>query len=111
MGVQREREREGERNIHSLFHLFMHSLVDSFLNCFYLLILERERGMGDREREKHLSTVPTVCIHWFLLVCTLTRDQTCNLDISGPCSNPLGYPARAGQGIFDLFYSSYTPSA
>ena len=35
------------------------------------------------------------CIHWLVLVCALTGDQTHNLGISGRYSNQLSYPARA----------------
>ena len=31
MGGERETEREREQNINLLFHLFMHSLVDSYM--------------------------------------------------------------------------------
>ena len=36
-----------------------------------------------------------LCIHWLILVCVLTRDQTHNLGTLGRCSNHLSYPARA----------------
>ena len=35
------------------------------------------------------------CIHWLLLLCPLTRDQTHNLSVLGRHSSQLSYPARA----------------
>ena len=32
--------------------------------------------------------------HWLILVCALTGDQTCDLDVLGQCSTQLSYPAR-----------------
>ena len=67
---------------------------------FYLLTLKREEGGGDREgrgREGEIEIHCSIylCIHWLLLVCALTRDQTCNLGISQRPSNQLSYLARA----------------
>ena len=36
-----------------------------------------------------------LCVHWLILVCALTRDQTHNLGELGKCSNQLSYLARA----------------
>ena len=36
-----------------------------------------------------------LCIHWLLLVCALTRDQTHNLGVLGQCSNQLSCLTRA----------------
>ena len=41
---------------------------------------ERER---ERERERNINLSTYLCIHWFLLECTLTKDQTHSLGISG----------------------------
>ena len=46
------------------------------------------------ERENHWFVVQLLCIHWLILVCPLTGNQTDNLGISGWCSNWLSYPAR-----------------
>ena len=35
-----------------------------------------------------------LCIHWLILVCALTRDQTHNLGVSVQCYNQLSYSAR-----------------
>ena len=64
----------------------------SFLTNSYLLIWERGRK-GERE-------IPICCstylrVHWLTLVCTLTGDQTPNLDISGWRSSQLSHLARA----------------
>ena len=50
-------------------------------------------------RERHCFLFPYLCIHWLIFVCALTRDLTCNLGVSGPCSNQLSYPARAEVSI------------
>ena len=57
-----------------------------------LLILERKEG---RKRKRHCFVVPLcLYIHWLVLMCALTRDQTCNLGILGGCSNG---PTQPGQ--------------
>ena len=50
----------------------------------------------EREREKESTIYRSTysCIHWLILACALTRDQTCNLGVLGRCSNQLSYPAR-----------------
>ena len=56
---------------------------------------ERERER-ERERDKHQFWSSTyLCIHWWLLVCALTGDQTQNLGVLGQCSNQLSYQAMA----------------
>ena len=43
---------------------------------------DSERGMGvETEREIPICCSTFQCILWLLLVCALTRDQTCNLGI------------------------------
>ena len=52
------------------------------------------RGGVWRERQNICcSTDPW--IHWLILVCALTRDQTHNLCLWGQCPNPLSSPVRA----------------
>ena len=76
--------------------IFLRQLTDVlfFYFCFYLLIclIERERK---EERETSICCSIYLRIHWLILVCALTRDQTHNLGVSGWCSNQLSYLARA----------------
>ena len=41
-----------------------------------------------------------LCIHWLILVCALTGDPTCNLDIWGQHANQLSYLTRACAEFF-----------
>ena len=41
---------------------------------------DRDRG-GEEEKEKHQFVVPL--IHWLILICALTGDQTCNPGVLG----------------------------
>ena len=66
-----------------IFLLFLFQKLSS-------LILEREE-----ERETSTCCSTYVCIHWLLIVCALTGDQTHNLSVLGQRSNKLSYPARA----------------
>ena len=54
----------------------------------------RQRGWGG-ERETSICCFTYLHIHWLLLVCALTGDQTCNLGVSRWRSNQLSYTARA----------------
>ena len=55
----------------------------------YLLILERQ---GKEEREENIDfVVQLIYILWWLLICALTSDQTCNLGIWGERSNQVSY--------------------
>lgn len=36
----------------------------------------------------------SLLIHWVILLCALSRDQTGNLGVSGQCCNQLSYLAR-----------------
>ena len=47
-----------------------------------------------RKRETLTCCSIYLCIHWLLLVCGLTGDQTYNLGTPGQCSNQLSYLAR-----------------
>ena len=55
---------------------------------------ERERER-EREKERLICCSTSLCIHWLLLVCALTRNRTSNLDLSGWRSNQMSYPDRA----------------
>ena len=49
----------------------------------------------ERERETSICCSTYLYIHWFILVCALTGDQICNLDISGRHFNQLDiYPGQ-----------------
>ena len=78
---------------------------------FYWLI-----DLNERARETLIGFSPYLCIRWLILVCALTRDQTCNLGVSGQCSNQathlgvsgwcckqLSYTARASSVILEHF--------
>ena len=60
---------------------------------------ERKRKAGEREISTCCSTY--LCIHWLILVCPLTGDQTCNLGESGWRSTEL-----LGQGC-SFFFVTY----
>ena len=68
-----------------------------FLFNLYLFILERER-----EREICCSTYSR--IHWLILACALTGDQTHSLVISERCSKQLSHPARASTCSFKVMF-------
>lgn len=101
----RERGRERERNISLLFHLFMHSLVNSCMcpdgewnpqPCCIGITLQPSELPNQAyyiflmywfERETLICWCTYLHIHWSVLVCALTRDQSCNLGVSGWLSN------------------------
>lgn len=58
----------------------------SFLS-FYLFI-ERDR---QRQRDWLICCSTYLWIHWLILVCALTGDQTSNVGVSWQCSNQLSY--------------------
>ena len=62
----------------------------------------KKKLISGRERERKISICcfTYLCIHWLLLVCTLARDWTHNLDIGGWSSNQLNYWAMAR----DMYY-------
>ena len=68
------------------------------LQSFFFLY-SREEG-GERETETLICCCTYLCVHWLILVCALTGDQTHNFGILGACSNQLNYLARAGPKIF-----------
>ena len=66
---------------------------------FFLSFLFFKTDFRGGEREKHR------CIHWLILICSLTRDGTWNLGILGQCSNQLSYLARAWIAFLVLLLS------
>lgn len=68
-----------EKNIDLQFHLFMHSLVISYMDL-------------DQWSNPH-----------YFLVCALIRDQTNNLGVWGPHSNPLICRARTPTSLFAMW--------
>lgn len=61
------------------------SLLGGFLQIFYLFIYLWERDVFSIY----------LCIHWFFLVCDLTKDRACNLGLSRRCPNQLSCQVRA----------------
>ena len=60
---------------------------------FIIIIFDlRERGR-ERERETLICCSTYLYIHWLLIV-PMSWDWTCNLGVSGRCSNQLSYLAR-----------------
>ena len=63
----------------------MHLLIESFFKKLFVDL--RERNINS------LTCCPTYLFtHWLIPVCSLTRDWTGNLGVSGWCSNQLSYP-------------------
>ena len=60
----------------------------------------RER---ERERESESCCSTYLYIHWLILVCALTGDQTCNPSILRRCSNQLSCLASAKNYTLYLF--------
>ena len=57
----------------------------SLRHLFYFILFKRERkGGGDRK----------TCIHWLILICALTEEQTCNLGVRGQHSERWSYLVR-----------------
>ena len=77
-----------------------------FFFLIFIYWFERERGRQRRERKTSICSI-YLCIHWLILVCALTRDQTCDLGVLGRCSNQLSYPARARNWVLWAFSSRY----
>ena len=66
------------------------------LYCFCF----RESKMGEEERERgregrEICYYTYLCIHWLILTCALTGDQTCNLGELGGRFNQMSCTARA----------------
>ena len=66
----------------------------------YIEFRERKER-GEEEQETLICYSTYLCIHWLILICTLTEDQTHNLGLSGQCSNQLSYSAMAAAPIYD----------
>ena len=68
---------------------------------------KRQEGRRVRERERERTSVRCftyLCIHWLILACTLTGDQTHYLGVSRQWSNQLSYPARARLASDEPFF-------
>ena len=64
-------------------------------------------GARERERKRKICLLSTyLCIHWLILTCALTRDQTYNFGVSSGHSNWLSCPTTTWlYGVFIyLFY-------
>ena len=83
-----------KKNCHVTYLYWKHSNLVHIIFFCILIFKEREKEEG-RERETLICCSTYLCIHWLLLVCALTGDQTCNLGISGGCCNP-GIPKPPG---------------
>ena len=75
-------------------------LVSLLLLVFYLFVCFRE-GEGGIPLCRSIY----LRIHWLILACALTGDQTCNLGVLGH-SNQLNYPARATLASLTHFHTS-----
>ena len=84
---------------HQLGFLLTNQYYSSAIFILFIDFQDRENG-GGRERESSMCCSTHLCIHWFLLVCALTGDQTHNLGILRGHSNQLSYPARATHQFF-----------
>ena len=62
----------------------------------------RHGGETDRQIDTPIYCSTYLCIHWLILVCALTRDQTHNLGVLGRCSNQLSHPVRASVTLFEV---------
>ena len=83
------------QNLFFLLISFIH-LLYYFLILFYIfkkLLIFRARGRG-LEKETSICCSAHPRIPWLTPVCAPTRDWTWTLDISGWCSNWLGFLAR-----------------
>lgn len=74
------------------------------LSC-YLVIFPHCSSSKDPKRERERQTDVDLLFHWFMhslvyFLCALTRDRTCNLGISGRCSNQWSYLVGQGHDRF-----------
>ena len=103
---------KGEEKVMSSLFCFLKGTGDKERDPeIHLLIFFffREREEGEREKETSICCSSYFCIHWLILLCALTRDQTHNLGVLGRRSNQMSYPARA-KGVIErnscLLYTS-----
>ena len=82
-----------------LDHLYLcFRLISVFVFLIFIYWFERERQRETergRERETLICCSTYLCIHWLILVCTLTGDWTHNLGTLGWPSIQMSYLARA----------------
>ena len=67
----------------------------SFLNLFY-----KARGRGEMERERSIYYSTYLSIHYLILACALTRNQTCLVGVLGWHASQLSYLAKAHPSLF-----------
>ena len=83
----------------SVGSLFLNWLLSFFwlhkeAKCFYLHL--------------HRGWNPLVSVYWWFLVCVLSRDQTCKLDLSRWCSDQLRYQARPYTSFQNSILTNYS---
>ena len=72
------------------YSMFFAHLFAACLMCLFFCLLIDFRVTREREKEgkSSLCCSTYLCIHWLLLICALTRDQTHNLGLGGRCTSP-----------------------
>ena len=84
------------------------TIFTQFLKFFKEFLLfdwfEKER---EREREASICCSTYLYIHWLILICFLTRDETCNLGVLGQYSNQLSYLARTHSVFNHIFIQHF----
>ena len=80
-----------------------HSELTQIMKLYKVFNFLKNLLMWERETSICFST--HLCIHWLILVCALTEDQTCKLGLLGLLSIQLRYLARANLHFFFFFPS------
>ena len=66
-----------QRTLWKVFNAFLKNTVNWLKNIFFKFIDFTDRNGGrERERETSICCSTYFCIHWLILACALTRDQT-----------------------------------
>ena len=70
--------------------LSKHSTTLYHLLFFIIIIIIIITDLRERKGEREISIwcYTYLCTHWLSLVCALTRDQTCNIGVSGQYKQP-----------------------